>query len=133
MLQVFSGLVNVLFTTAFVMSAVAGVSGFVGTTCGTAVMGLGCPLGCVGYAAPMCGLWGLPLLLVGFVEIIAGASGLSQARAAEPLMRAAAMAELASLLFGGLPSAIAGVITWRLLGRDDVLAWLEADRAPRGR
>ena len=123
--QLTSGLINVLVMTALVTLSLSAAFGSVGTFCGGIVASLGCPLGCLGFFGWACGLWGLALLPIGILEAIAGAVALVNPDNARTLVRAAAIAEMASLLFGGIGSAIAGVAVWSLLKDPAVVGYLD--------
>lgn len=119
-LQLASGVVNV-----FVMAAVSTtvwtlVGGGLGTFCLHTLM---CPVGMFGWA---CGAWGLLLLPIGVLEIVAGAAGLVAPDGAALPMRAATWAELFSVLCGGIASGVVGVLALSALRDDEVVAWLEA-------
>jgi len=112
-LQLTSGLVN-----WFIMSAVM-------------YFGLGCTAAActfwIGGAGGLCGLWGCLLIPVGIFEFIVGIMGLTNPKPAGGLMKVVAYPEMASLIFGGLPAAIVGVIVYGWLNNPDVVAYLASD------
>ena len=73
----------------------------------------------------MCGAWGLVLLPIGVLEIVGGIVGLTNPRGAGTVLRVAAMAELASFVFGGLVSGVIGVVVLGLLRDEEVVGYLE--------
>ena len=125
-IQLVSGLVNILFMAALVTISLTAAGATAGTCVGVVFAVLGCPLGCVGVLGWGCGLWGLALLPIGLFEVVAGGMGLVNSDTSSPtLIRAAAIVEMASLLFGGLGSAVAGVAVWSLLKDPDVVGYLD--------
>jgi hypothetical protein len=124
-LQLISGVVNV-FVMAAVVSLVLGSSfGVVGTFCGGLLSIVGCPVGCLGVFGWMCGFWGLALLPVGILEMVAGMVGLINPEGSGTVLRVTAVAELASLLFGGIVSTVIGVVALGLLRDEEVVGYLE--------
>ena len=124
-IQLVSGLVNILLMAALVTITLTAVGGTAGTCVSVIFAMLGCPLGCVGVLGWACGLWGLALLPIGLFEVVAGGVALVNPEPSPTLIRAAAIAEMASLLFGGLNSAVAGVAVWSLLKDPDVVGYLD--------
>lgn len=124
-LQLVSGVVNVFAMAAIVSIVLGGSAGIVGSVCGGLLAGLGCPIGCLGFFGWMCGLWGLALLPIGILELFAGILGLVNPEGSGTVMRVAAMAELASLLFGGIVSTVAGVVALGLLRDEEVVLYLD--------
>ena len=124
-LQLVSGVVNVFAMAAVVSLVLGGSAGVVGSFCGAIIAGVGCPLGCLGFFGWMCGFWGLALLPIGILELVAGLVGLVNPEGSGTVMRVAAMAELSSLLFGGLVSTVVGVVALGLLRDEEVVLYLE--------
>jgi hypothetical protein len=124
-LQLVSGVVNVFLMAALVSMVLGGTLGTIGAFCGTIVASVGCPLGCIGFFGWMCGFWGLALLPIGVLELVAGLVGLVNPQGSGTVMRVAAMAELSSLLFGGIVSTVIGAVALGLLRDEEVVGYLE--------
>lgn len=124
-LQLLSGLINVFVMAALVTVLLGTVGGGVGSVCGTVIAAVGCPLGCLGFFGWVCGLWGLVLLPIGMLEIAGGAMGLLMPESSGTVMRAAALAEMASFLFGGVVSGVVGVVTMGFLREPEVAGYLD--------
>lgn len=124
LLQLVSGLINVFVMGALVTVLLGTVGGGVGSFCGTIVAAVGCPLGCLGFFGWICGVWGLVLLPIGMLEIAGGAMGLMMPESAGTVMRAAALAELASFAFGGVISGVIGVVAMGFLRDPEVAGYL---------
>ncbi|MCA9567879.1 MAG: hypothetical protein KC656_08555 [Myxococcales bacterium] len=110
-LQITSGLLNILLVSW------------------VAWLGISCFCGVVTFpflsAGGVCGLFSFLLVPIGMLEFGAGVYGWLDPREGVSAMRLVAWAEIAGILVGGLPSAIVGLVVRALLGRDEVLVWLE--------
>lgn len=124
-LQLISGTINVCVMAVVVSTILGASSGLAGTICGMGLALVGCPAGCLGPLGSACGFWGLLLLPIGIGEIVSGITALVHPQGAANLLRLATLAELSSLLFGGVVSAVVGLVGLRLLADDDVAAYLE--------
>ncbi|HHO49547.1 MAG TPA: hypothetical protein ENK18_01450 [Deltaproteobacteria bacterium] len=124
-LQLISGVLNVCVMAAAVSLALGASSGLVSTLCGASLALVGCPIGCLGPLGSACGFWGLLLLPIGIGEIVSGITVLAHPQGAVNLLRLTTLAELSSLLFGGVISTVVGVVSLRLLRDDEVVAYLE--------
>jgi hypothetical protein len=130
--QIVSGFINVLFMGALVAIVFSGVFGTIGVTCGSMLIAVACPAGLLGWMMPLCGLWGLMLMPLGFVEIIVGFYALTEPTKSGSLVRMTAILELVGIVFGGLPSAIVGACVLSLMSNPEVVLFLEAHKeAPR--
>ncbi|MBX2802728.1 MAG: hypothetical protein KTR31_33920 [Myxococcales bacterium] len=111
MFQIVSGLVNLVVLPALIWAG-AGL-------CGAVTFGLG----------GLCGLASCALWPIGIFEIVAGAIGLSDPRRGAALMRYATFAEYASLLAGGVHSAVVGYVVSSMLDDAEIQAFLEDHQA----
>ena len=111
--QLVSGLVNV-----FMVSAISWFS--IGTVCGVCTIW-------AGGLGGVCGLAGCMLIPIGIFEIVAGAMGLSDPKSGGPIMKYASYAEMVSIVFGGVPSAVVGFLVNRWLSEPEIVAYIEAD------
>lgn len=95
----------------------------------TTWLGISCVCGLVTLplltAGSACGLVGFLLIPVGLLEIGAGFWGLQDPRQGVAAMRYVSVLQILALCFGGLSTAVTGVVVRRLLASDDVLIWLE--------
>ena len=105
--QLASGLANV-----FVLPAVLSMAGGL---CGAFTFGFG----------SVCALGGCILMPIGVLEIVAGAVGLAQPARGAELMRWATWAEFASVLGGGIHSAIIGYVVTAMLDDAEVQLFLD--------
>ncbi len=110
-LQIVSGLVN-----WFVMAGLSWC--MVGTVCGMLTI-------IVGGFGGICGLVGLLLIPIGWVEIGAGVYGLMNPKEGAKIMKYVTYLEMGSVLLGGIPAAIIGFVVTGMLGNDEVVAYLE--------
>jgi hypothetical protein len=110
-LQIVSGLVN-----WFVMSWIAWMS--IGCVCGALTF-------IVGGLGAMCGIGGLLLIPIGWIEIGAGVYGLMNPKEGAKIMKYVTYVEMGSVLLGGIPAAIIGFVVTGMLGNDEVVAYLE--------
>ena len=108
--QIVAGLINVFF-----MGWVASMG--VGTVCGVLTLGLG---------GQLCGLFSCMLIPFGMVEIVVGAMALSNPKGFGSISRMFGFIEIAAILLGGLPSALAGGVVVMMTGDDEVKAFLES-------
>ena len=114
--QLVSGLVNVFMMAGFAFFALSTLGGIVTTIC---TLGL-FPVGWC------CGFLGLLLMPVGLVEIVAGVLGLTNNPSAGKVIGMTVYLEMASLLCGGIGSAIAGFVVRGMLSDPEVVAFLES-------
>lgn len=107
--QIVAGLVNFFF-----MGYVASMG--VGTVCGVLTLGMG---------GQLCGLFSCMLIPFGMLEIVVGGITLANPKGFGNISRMFGFVEIAALLLGGLPSALAGGIVVALTGNDEVKAYLQ--------
>ena len=74
---------------------------------------------------PICGIVSFLLVPIGIFEIVCGILGLTNPKTAAPVMKICSYVEMASILFGGVSTAIAGGVAMSLLGNTEVTAYLE--------
>lgn len=111
MIQLVAGLLNVLLMSWVSAAFWVGVGG-VASVFVMAICTLGiCPLP-VGSA---CGAAGAFIALVGLVEILAGAVGLSRPEASRPMLQATAVIEILSVFLVNPVSVVAGVVVLAML------------------
>ena len=109
--QIVAGLINVFF-----MSFVSWFG--IGTVCGVLTIILG------GFGG-VCGMLGCLLIPFGVVEIIVGALALSNPKSFGSISRMLGFVEVAALLLGSIPSAIAGGVVVMMTGSEEAKAYLE--------
>jgi hypothetical protein len=113
--QLVSGLVNwfmMAFISYFTLGIILGVCTF-----------------WIGGLGAICGMWGCLLVPIGIFEVVAGVMGLTNPKGAGQIMKYASYAEMAGVIFGGIPGAIAGFLVQKWLSEPDVVAFLEAPEA----
>lgn len=109
--QLVSGLLNI-----FVFPAIGVV--VIGGSCGLLTIFLG---GC----GSLVGFLALLLVPIGIAEVVAGILGLANPKTGVSVMRIVGYVELASILFGGLISAVVGgVVSFVFLRAPEVEAYL---------
>lgn len=114
-LQIVSGLVNL---------AVMAVGWFtLGTTVGGLVSGLACTVLTLGLCplpiGMLCGLVGILPVLVGVIEIIGGSLVIGLGDQARTMGQVTAVLEILSVFYGGIVSAVVGVVALVLLARKE--------------
>lgn len=80
----------------------------------------------IGGLGGMCGMLGCLLVPLGFVEILVGVLSLTNPKGFGSASRILAFLEVASILCGGLISAIVGAVVLSMTGSDEVKLYLEA-------
>ncbi len=110
-LQLVSGFLNIFIVSWVVWAGI-------GTFCGVLTFFLG-------GLGGMCGLAGCALIPIGLIEVISGGMALANPKSGGTFVKYVSYLELASLLFGGLISAIAGGVVMSMMGDDEVIAYLE--------
>jgi hypothetical protein len=120
--QIISGLVNI-FVTSWVVCTMVQLGGAV---CGSVLMVVTLGLCPVGYFVGCLGYLGFLAVPLGIVEIIAGILGLTNPKSGGTMMKITAILEIAGLLIGALPGAVAGGLVLMFLSDDQVKAYLAA-------
>ncbi|MBN2798043.1 MAG: hypothetical protein JXX28_02760 [Deltaproteobacteria bacterium] len=115
-LQLVSGILNVI---ALWYVASMGLAVLGGAVTGCVTLGA-CPIGVA------CGIPPMALILVGVLEIVAGILTIARVSGTHRIPTYVAYLELASLLLGGLVSAIVGGVVLILMRSEEVRAYDEA-------
>jgi uncharacterized protein YjeT (DUF2065 family) len=123
-IQIVSGVVNGLFMSGIVTTALFTVIGTGGSL--VALCSPICPLFALAPCASVCGFWGLGLLPIGLVEVLCGVAILLQPDSAKTAVNVGMMTELASILFGGIGSFVAGMVVRNLITDPEVAGFLES-------
>lgn len=104
-----------------------GVRGWtIGAALGSILISFGCPLGCLGWFGFICGFWGLILVPVGIVEIIAGIYGLTAPKKSATVLKISAGLEIVAMVAGGIISLIVGILSLVFLRDPEVLEFFES-------
>ena len=123
--QLVSGLVSFAMT-AILFLVYSASAGTAATILGTIIASFGCPLGCLGVFGYACGIWALPLALLGLLEVIAGIVGLVAPAKSKMLIQIVAVLEILSIIFGGLISLIVGIVALVLMRNESVAEFFAA-------
>lgn len=124
-IQLVSGLVNFMFmgfTVTSILFTVLGTGGGLIAGCTAWI----CPLTAFAPCAGFCGFWGLGLLPIGILEMVCGGLTLMQPDTAKNFVKIGMYTELASLLFGGIPSFVAGMVVRSMVSDPEVAGFLES-------
>ena len=124
--QIVSGILNLVVMGLMVATVVGGGAGTLGSIVGALFTLLGCPFGCLFSLGWLCGLWGLVLVPIGMIEILCGTVILVNPDGAGGFAKAGMMTELASVVFGGVFSFVAGIVVLNLLKDAEVAGFLES-------
>lgn len=117
--------------TAAIMQLVSGlINVFVMTWIASFTLGLAGSICTLGFGGQFCGFLACFLAPIGLFEIVAGAMGMTNPRDGARVMRIASFVEMASLLAGGIPSAIIGFLVLQWMGEPEVAAYLESEPLP---
>lgn len=112
-LQVVSGFINI-FLIAFLSFCSIGT-----------VMGL-CTV-FLGGIGGICGWWGCFLIPIGIAEVVVGIMGIVNPKTGGRFMKFVAYLEMASIIFGGIPSAIVGFLVNQWLSDPEIVAYLDVE------
>ena len=121
-------------TTVAILQIVSGVLQFPVACLSAGIIGFGLAMvmgvltiwmGGLGAICGYCGMVAYLLIPIGLVEIISGILILAMPKPPPLFIKITAGLEVFSLLLGGIPAAIVGVINFMLLRDEEVVAYLE--------